>query len=89
MQKIINVPTTPAADAYELGAVLTNFYAESIGKPLNHKREFTLLLDWQEAIHKALKEARACRLTWLTTDMLTMKSQCEAFIQANTEETTT
>jgi hypothetical protein len=88
MQIIIDVPaTTPAAAAYELGAMLTNFYAESVGKPLDHKREFTLLINWREAIQKGLKEAQDCRLTWLTTEMLTMKSQCDTFIQANTEET--
>jgi hypothetical protein len=70
-------------DAYEIGAKLTNFYCQSVGKPMDYAKELSLLLDWEEAIAAGFKEAKKCRLGWMLIHMKEMKEQCDAFMQAN------
>jgi hypothetical protein len=75
--------TNAAAKAEALAADVTTFYAKSVGKPLNWFADFSILVEWSEAIAAALAEALALR-DWLGVDHFdAMREECTSYLDLN------
>ncbi len=55
----MTTPTTLYAAADAASQAVTDFYAASVGGPLDSNRDFVLLMAWQEANAAAVRAARA------------------------------
>ena len=64
---------------------LGNFYFASVGKKLDYEKEFSMLIEWESIIEKAIKQAPKERLRWLAKQMLSYKQECAVFMEANKE----
>lgn len=66
--------------ARALAAELTNFYAAAVGRELNTNEEFSILVDWYDAIEAATSAALSIR-SWVDVDDLDrMKDECKFWL---------
>ena len=68
---------------YSMSHVLTEFYADSVGKGLDKAKEYSLLQEWDEAIKECEKEARKLRCRPTLKDMQAFKSELAILLDCN------
>ncbi len=66
--------------AHALAAELTSFYCAAVGRELNTNEEFSILVEWHEAIEAATSAALSIR-SWVDVDDLDrMKDECNFWL---------
>ena len=78
-EKDSNILNKPYVLSHELFA----FYADSVGKVLNHTKELVLLLDWSESIEACDKMARNLRDRHTMRDMDAFRREVKILIECN------
>jgi hypothetical protein len=66
--------------AHALAAELTSFYCAAVGRELNTNEEFSILVDWHEAINAALDAALSIRSWWDVEELDRMKDECNFWL---------
>jgi hypothetical protein len=74
-----NLATLTAA-ARIAGEAVTTFYCKSVGRGLDSNIEFSLLVNWNDAIEAAQAAALSAR-SWLdVSDMDAMQDECNLYL---------
>lgn len=66
--------------AHNIAAELTAFYAASVGRVFNTNEEFSILLDWHDAIEAATAAALSIRSWGDVSDMDKMADECAMWL---------
>jgi hypothetical protein len=66
--------------AHKLADQLTQFYVKSVGKAVNTIEEFSILVDWHDAIEAATVAALSIRSLGDVSDMERMSNECEMWL---------
>jgi hypothetical protein len=69
--------------AEKFAAEVTSFWASAVGKCINSLEEFSLLVEWHEAI-KAAQALAVSRRDWVAVDEFdAMQEECEMWLSLN------
>jgi len=69
--------------AEKFAAEVTAFWAASVGNGLNRLEEFSLLVEWHEAIEEAKALALSLRDWVAVDDFDVMQEECEMWLSIN------
>jgi hypothetical protein len=69
--------------AEKFAAEVTLFWASAVGKGINRLEEFSLLVEWHEAIEEAKKLALSLRDWVAVDDFDAMQEECEMWLSLN------